>query len=147
MIEVPAAVAMADRLAKESDFFSIGTNDLAQYVMAADRGNAAVVQLCDSFHPAVLRMVRTTVEAGHRAGIPVGMCGELAGMPAAAPLLIGLGLDELSMNARSVPEVKAAIRKKSAAECRLLVEKALDQDDGIGVRQLLSDVNRNWSSR
>jgi phosphoenolpyruvate-protein kinase (PTS system EI component) len=91
--------------------------------------------------------VRATVEAGHKAGIPVGMCGELAGMPAAAPLLVGLGLDELSMNARSVPEVKAAIRKLSAAGCRLLAKNALDQDDGIGVRQLLSDVNRNWSSR
>jgi multiphosphoryl transfer protein len=147
MIEVPAAVAMADRLAKEAHFFSIGTNDLTQYVMAADRGNPAVAQFCDSFHPAVLRMVRATVEAGHKAGIPVGMCGELAGMPAAAPLLVGLGLDELSMNARSVPEVKAAIRKLSAAGCRLLAKNALDQDDGIGVRQLLSDVNRNWSSR
>jgi phosphocarrier protein FPr len=139
MIEVPAAVAMADRLAKAADFFSIGTNDLTQYVMAADRRNAAVARLCDSLHPAVLRMVRTTVEAGHRAGIPVGMCGELAGMPAAAPLLIGLGLDELSMNAPSVPQVKAVIRKLSAAECRNLAAKALDQDEGTGVRQLLSN--------
>lgn len=138
MIEVPAAVAMADQLAREADFFSIGTNDLTQYVMAADRGNAAVAQLCDSFHPAVLRMVRTTVEAGHKAGIPVGMCGELAGTPAAAALLIGLGLDELSMNAPSVPEVKTAIRRLSAAECRILTAKALDQDEGAGVRQFLS---------
>jgi phosphocarrier protein FPr len=137
MIEVPAAVTMADQLAKEADFFSIGTNDLTQYVMAADRGNAAVARLSDSFHPAVLRMARTTVEAGHKAGIPVGMCGELAGNPNAAPLLIGLELDELSMNANSVPEVKAAIRKLSAAECRNLVAKALDQIDGDGVRQML----------
>ena len=140
MIEVPAAVAMADQLAKEADFFSIGTNDLTQYVMAADRGNAAVARLADSFHPAVLRMVSTTVEAGHRAGIPVAMCGELAGNPNAAPLLIGLGLDELSMNADSVPEVKAAIRKLSAAECRNLTAKALDQIDGHGVRQLLMNA-------
>jgi phosphocarrier protein FPr len=140
MIEVPAAVAMADQLAKEADFFSIGTNDLTQYIMAADRGNAAVARLADSFHPAVLRMVNTTVEAGHRAGIPVAMCGELAGNPNAAALLIGLGLDELSMNANSVPEVKAAIRKLSAAECRNLIAKALDQIDGHGVRQLLMNA-------
>jgi phosphocarrier protein FPr len=140
MIEVPAAVAMADQLAKEADFFSIGTNDLTQYVMAADRGNAAVARLSDSFHPAVLRMVRTTVEAGHRAGIPVGMCGELAGNPNAAPLLIGLGVDELSMNATSISEVKAAVRKLSVAECRNLVVKAQDQIDGDGVRQLLMNA-------
>ncbi len=145
MIEVPAAVAMADQLAKEADFFSIGTNDLTQYVMAADRGNAAVAHLSDSFHPAVLRMVRSTVEAGHRAGIPVGVCGELAGNPDAAPLLIGLGLDELSMNAHSVPEVKAAIRKLSAAKCRNLAKKAMDRDDGNGVRQLLTNA-RNGSA-
>jgi phosphocarrier protein FPr len=137
MIEVPAAVAVADQLAKEADFFSIGTNDLTQYVMAADRGNAAVARLSDSFHPAVLRMVRATVEAGHRAGIPVGMCGELAARTDAAALLIGLGLEELSMNANNVPEVKVAIRKLSAADCRNLVAKALDQIDGDGVRQML----------
>jgi phosphoenolpyruvate-protein phosphotransferase/dihydroxyacetone kinase phosphotransfer subunit len=142
MIEVPAAVAMADRLAKEADFFSIGTNDLTQYVMAADRGNAAVVSLCDSFHPAVLRMVRTAVEAGHRAGIPVNLCGELAGNPDAAPLLIGFGLDELSMNAHCVPEVKAVIRKLSAAKCRNLAKRALKKEDSDGVRQLLKNAKK-----
>lgn len=139
MIEVPAAVAMADQLAKEADFLSIGTNDLTQYVMAADRGNAAVAHLSDSFHPAVLRMVRTAVEAGHKADIPVGMCGELAARTDAAALLIGLGLDELSMNADRVPEVKAAIRKLTASKCRKLAVKALDQLDGDGVRQLLKN--------
>lgn len=142
MIEVPAAVAMADQLAKHVNFFSIGTNDLTQYVMAADRGNAAVENLSDSFQPAVLRMVRTTVEAGHRAGIPVGMCGELAGEPDAAPLLIGLGLDELSMNTGRIPEVKSAVRKLSADACRYLTEKALVQDDGDKVRQLLADARK-----
>lgn len=137
MIEVPAAVTMADRLAKEADFFSIGTNDLTQYVMAADRGNAAVAPLCDSFHPAILRMMRTAIKAGHRAGIPVGMCGELAANPDAAPLLIGLGLDELSMNARCVPEIKNVIRTLSAAKCRKLVQKALKKEDAEGVRKLL----------
>jgi phosphocarrier protein FPr len=139
MIEVPAAVAMADQLAKEANFFSIGTNDLTQYVMAADRGNAAVAHLCDSFHPAVLRMVRTVVEAGHKTGIPVGMCGELAARTDAAALLIGLGLDELSMNANAVPGVKAAIRKLNSRVCRDLGARALDQIDGNGVRQLLTN--------
>jgi phosphocarrier protein FPr len=140
MIEVPAAVAMADQLASEADFFSIGTNDLTQYIMAADRGNAAVAHLSDSFHPAVLRMVRTAVTAGHTAGIPVGMCGELAGEPDAAPLLIGLGIDELSMNAPCIPEVKAAIRTLSAETCRNLAERALELDDGGKVRQLLAQA-------
>jgi phosphocarrier protein FPr len=140
MIEVPAAVAMADQLAREADFFSIGTNDLTQYMMAADRGNAAVAHLSDSFHPAVLRMVRTTVEAGHTAGIPVGICGELAGKPDAAPLLIGLDLDELSMSAPCIPEMKAAIRILSAETCRNLAKKALDLDDGDKVRHLLAQA-------
>jgi phosphoenolpyruvate-protein phosphotransferase len=142
MIEVPAAVAMADRLAKEADFFSIGTNDLTQYVMAADRGNAALTSLCDSFHPAVLRMMRTAVEAGHRAGIPVSICGELAGDPDATPLLIGFGLDELSMNAHCVPEVKAVIRKLSAAKCRNLAKRALKREDSEEVRQLLKNAKK-----
>jgi len=140
MIEVPAAVAMADQLAREADFFSIGTNDLTQYMMAADRGNVAVAHLSDSFHPAVLRMVRTTVEAGHTAGIPVGICGELAGKPDAAPLLIGLDLDELSMSAPCIPEMKAAIRILSAETCRNLAKKALDLDDGDKVRHLLAQA-------
>lgn len=140
MVEVPAAVAMADRLAQEADFFSIGTNDLTQYMMAADRGNAAVAHLSDSFHPAVLRMVRTAVEAGHRAGIPVGMCGELAGKAEATALLVGLGLDELSLEPHLVPEIKAAIRKLSGEECREIAARALDQEDGAAVRRLLADA-------
>jgi len=142
MIEVPAAVASADWLAKEADFFSIGTNDLTQYVMAADRGNVAVASLCDSFHPAVLRIVHMAVEAGHRAGIPVNICGELAGNPDATPLLIGLGFDELSMNARCVPEVKAVIRKLSAEKCRKLAERALKREDSDGVRKLLKNAKK-----
>jgi phosphocarrier protein FPr len=110
MIEVPAAVAIADQLAHEVDFFSIGTNDLTQYVMAADRGNAAVAGLVNPLNPAVLRMIRQTVEAGHAAGIWVGICGELAGDAKSAALLVGLGLDELSMNGPAIPAVKAAIR-------------------------------------
>jgi phosphocarrier protein FPr len=110
MIEVPSAVAVAELLAREVDFFSIGTNDLTQYVMAADRGNAAVAGLVNARNTAVLRMIRQTVEAGHAAGIWVGLCGELGGDPEASALLVELGLDELSMNGPSIPAVKAAIR-------------------------------------
>jgi multiphosphoryl transfer protein len=110
MVEVPSAVAIADQLAAEADFFSIGTNDLTQYLMAADRGNAQVNHLADALQPAVLRQIKQVVEAGHAAGIWVGLCGELAGNELATPLLVGLGLDELSMNAPAIPAVKQAIR-------------------------------------
>lgn len=137
MIEVPSAVAVADKLAEICDFFSIGTNDLTQYVMAADRGNASVSKLCDSLNPAVLRMVARTCEAGSKAGIEVGMCGELAGNAKASALLLGLGLDELSMNGPSVPDVKEAIRQVSMDECRALAEKAMAASSGDEVRELL----------
>lgn len=113
MIETPAAVLNADQLAAEVDFFSIGTNDLTQYVMAADRGNAQVAELVDPFQPAVLHAIRTAIDAAHNAGIWIGMCGEMAGDPAATELLVGMGLDELSMSAGAIPKVKAVIRALS----------------------------------
>ncbi len=125
MIEVPAAVAVADQLAREADFFSIGTNDLTQYVMAADRGNARVSGLASAFQPAVLRNVRDAAEAAHAAGIWIGMCGELAGNPMAAPVLLGLGLDELSMSAPSVPAVKEAVRGLTMADARRIAGEVL----------------------
>jgi len=128
MMEVPSAVAIADQLAKKVDFFSIGTNDLTQYLMAADRGNAKVAGLVNAFNPAVLRMIRQTVEAGHAAGIWVGLCGELGGNPKAAALLVGLGLDELSMNGPSIPAVKAAIRQLNKEEAERLAKKALEME-------------------
>ncbi|MCP4113938.1 MAG: phosphoenolpyruvate--protein phosphotransferase [Desulfobacteraceae bacterium] len=140
MIEVPSAVAMADLLAKEADFFSIGTNDLTQYVMAADRGNAAVSGLSDNLHPAVLRMVKFTVDAAHKEGIPVGMCGELAGQTKATPLLLGMGLDELSMNVPSIPEVKKNLRTLSKKECEILSDHALTLADGNAVRAFLDTL-------
>lgn len=139
MVEVPAAVALADQLARESAFFSIGTNDLAQYVMAADRGNAAVADLSDALHPAVLRMVRDTVAAGNAAGIPVAMCGELAGSAEAIPLLVGLGLDELSMNGPAIPRAKDVVRACDMAACARLAERALELPDAAAVRRLLRD--------
>jgi phosphocarrier protein FPr len=125
MIEVPSAVAIADQLATKVDFFSIGTNDLTQYVMAADRGNAKVSGLANALQPAVLRMIQMTVQAAHAAGIWVGMCGELAGNPLATPVLVGLGLDELSMNAPAIPAVKQAIRGLNLDKAREIAGNVL----------------------
>ncbi len=110
MVEVPAAALTAARLAEEADFFSLGTNDLTQYTMAAERGSERLAPLLSGPQPALLRLVRATVEAAAERGRPVGVCGELAGDPAAAVLLAGLGVGELSMTPALVPEVKAALR-------------------------------------
>lgn len=119
MIEVPSAALMADRLAREVDFFSIGTNDLVQYTLAVDRGNEQVGDLYQPLHPAVLEVLRRTVEGAREAGIPVAMCGEMAGNLRYLPVLVGLGLDELSMAAAAIPRVKRAlggIRRDACAE-------------------------------
>ena len=116
MIEVPSAVIMAPELAKEVDFFSIGTNDLIQFTLAADRGNEMVAHLFQALHPAILRMVKMTVEAGHSQGIEVGMCGEMAADPLATMILTGLGLDQLSVSPLMLPELRKIIRSISYAE-------------------------------
>lgn len=138
MVEVPSAVAIADRLAAEVDFFSIGTNDLSQYVMASDRTNPSVANLVDALHPAILRMVQQTVQAAHAAGISVGLCGELAADTLATPILLGLGLDELSVNPQSIPGVKQAIARFSIVESEAIVASALQQDSAEHVRELIS---------
>lgn len=117
MIEVPAAVLIAGELAKEVDFFSIGTNDLIQYVLAVDRMNDHIAHLYDPFHPAVLRMIKMTVDAAKKSGIVVSVCGEMAGDPEAAALLVGLGVNHLSMSARSLLMVKDRLSRLEAAEC------------------------------
>jgi phosphotransferase system enzyme I (PtsI) len=109
MVETPAAAVLVDVLAEASDFFSLGTNDLTQYTLAVDRGNAKVSGLFQPLHPAVLRLIRQTIDGGHAKGKWVGMCGELAGMTKAIPILLGLGLDEFSMNPRAIPEAKHLI--------------------------------------
>ncbi len=126
MIEIPSAVMLADHLAKEVDFFSIGTNDLTQYTMAADRTNPGVSYLNYALSPAVLRLVSRAIEEAHKAGIWIGMCGELAGEPVAIPVLLGLGLDEFSMNAPAIPLAKYIIRQLSLEKCQQIAKKALE---------------------
>ena len=118
MIEVPSAAVIADLLAKEVDFFSIGTNDLCQYVLAVDRMNEQIRDLYDPYHPAVLRLISYVIEQGHLHGIPVGMCGELAGDPQATSLLLGMGLRAFSMSASSIPGVKDVLLRSSVMAAR-----------------------------
>jgi phosphotransferase system enzyme I (PtsI) len=125
MIEVPSSAIMADRLAREVSFFSIGTNDLLQYLMAVDRGNERIAHLHDPANPAVVRILKMVVDAAHAAGIWVGICGELAGDIEFTPLLVGLGIDELSTSASLVPRVKKAIRSLDMSACREVVTHAL----------------------
>jgi phosphotransferase system enzyme I (PtsI) len=125
MIEVPSAAIMAESLAREVDFFSVGTNDLLQYLMAVDRGNERIAHLHDPSNPAVIRVLKMIVDAAHKAGIWVGVCGELAGDIEYTPMLVGLGFDELSASAAVVPRVKKAIRNLDLPSCRNLVEESL----------------------
>ncbi|MBR8840172.1 MAG: phosphoenolpyruvate--protein phosphotransferase [Stigonema ocellatum SAG 48.90 = DSM 106950] len=125
MVEVPSAVVIADKLAAEVDFFSIGTNDLTQYIMACDRTNPRVAALADAKHPAVLRMIQQTIQAAHNAGIWVGLCGELAADSQAVPILLGLGLDEVSMNPQTIPAFKEAIAQLTLAEAEAIAFEAL----------------------
>jgi phosphoenolpyruvate-protein kinase (PTS system EI component) len=139
MVEVPSVAVQAERFAREVDFFSIGTNDLAQYALAAERGNAALAALTDGPVPALLSLVRDVVRGAAAHGRWVGVCGELAGDPDAAVLLVGLGVTELSMAAGLVPEVKEVVRGMDAAEAARLAAAALDLDDAAAVRALVSD--------
>ena len=138
MVEVPAAVAMADQLAAEVDFFSIGTNDLSQYVMASDRTNPKVATLADAFEPAVLRMIQQTVKAAHHAGIWIGVCGELASSPLATPILVGLGVDELSMNPPAIPAVKAAVGRLTMSEAEAIAHAVLKLDSAEAARDYVA---------
>jgi phosphocarrier protein FPr len=138
MVEVPSAALTAARLAERVDFFSLGTNDLSQYTLAADRGNAEVATLADALHPATLRLIGETVRAARSRGRWVGVCGELAGQVEAVPLLIGLGVRELSVAVPSVARIKEAVRAVDSGACVRLARRALRLPDGAAVRVLLS---------
>ena len=139
MVEVPAAALMADHLAAEVDFFSIGTNDLSQYTMAADRANARVAPLASGFQPAVLRLVRDVIVAAHAQDKWVGLCGELAGEPLAIPILLGLGLDEFSMNPPVIPMAKQIIRALTLNEARKIAQAALELDSPDAIQTLVRE--------
>lgn len=137
MIETPAAVLSAGILAKRVDFFSIGTNDLIQYTLAADRTNAALSRLDGAFHPSVLRLLKMTVEAADKAKIPVTVCGEMAADPVAVPLLLGLGVRALSLAPAMLPQIRAVVRKTSLAGAQALAEDSLKAETAAEVRVLV----------
>ena len=138
MVEVPSAALLAKHLLHEVDFVSVGTNDLTQYTLAADRTNAAVSNLSDPLHPAVLRLIADVAEAGRVCGKWVGICGDLAGDSLATPLLVGLGVNELSMAPSLLPEVKGVLRATSTAEAREISCAALACPSAVEVRELLT---------
>ena len=144
MIEVPSAALMADVLAKEVDFFSIGTNDLIQYTLAADRNNEHVAHLYSPADPAVLRLIRMVVRAGQKEQIDVNVCGEMSGEPLYIPLLVGLGLRQLSATPRKIPEIKRVIRDLSVAEAERLAEHALTLETARQVGSYLRDQLRRY---
>lgn len=127
MIETPAAVMIAEELAKEADFFSIGTNDLTQYFLAADRGNESIAELYNSYHPSVLRAIAITIQAAHKQGIKAGMCGEFASDEKAAILLLGMGLDEFSMSAGEISCVKSRLREAACKEAKEAADNILSK--------------------
>jgi phosphocarrier protein FPr len=137
MIEVPSAAVMADVFAEHVDFFSVGTNDLTQYTLAMDRMHPQLAGKSDGLHPAVLRLINTTVEAAHKAGKWVGICGELGADPDAVPILVGLGVDELSVTVPAIPTVKAQVRLLKYEEAQVLAKKALSCGTASEVRELV----------
>lgn len=140
MIEVPSAVAIADILAEECDFFSLGTNDLIQYSLAIDRVNERVAHMYEPLHPGVLRLIMTAVQAGHTAGVKVNVCGEMAGDPISVPILLGMGLDELSMTSVAIPRIKRLIRMATMEECQEYLNTVLRCKTTLEVHQFVQDV-------
>lgn len=138
MVEIPAAAVAARRLAPLVDFFSIGTNDLTQYTLAADRTNERVAHIADYFEPAVLDLIKSVIDASHAHGIRTGMCGEMAGDPLAIPLLLGLGLDEFSMSPSMIPDIKDRIRHLSIEESRSIAARCLEMESAERVRSVLA---------
>jgi phosphoenolpyruvate-protein kinase (PTS system EI component) len=137
MIEVPSAAMLADQFAEHVDFFSVGTNDLTQYVLAMDRLHPTLAKEADALHPAVLRMIKLVVDAAHAQGRWVGVCGNLAAERVACPILIGLGVDELSVSPPAVSDLKSRIRDINLASAQSLARQALQCSSADEVRKLL----------
>jgi phosphotransferase system enzyme I (PtsI) len=137
MIETPGAALAADAIALEADFFAIGTNDLAMYTLAVDRAEAEVSHLYDPLHPAVLRLMQFATEAALRLRMPVSVCGEMAGNPRLVPLLLGLGIRTLSMNASAIPRVKQAVRSLDIGDCARFARRVMEQSDPQRIHELV----------
>jgi phosphocarrier protein FPr len=138
MIETPAAALLADAIAAEVDFLSIGTNDLAQYTLAMDRGHAELAARIDGMHPAVLRLTAATTSGAARRGCPVAVCGGLASDAQAVPVLVGLGVTELSVVPQLIPRSKAMLQRLTLAQCQALATRALELTSAADVRALIS---------
>ncbi|WP_416197433.1 MAG: Phosphoenolpyruvate-protein phosphotransferase [Sporanaerobacter sp.] len=139
MVEIPSAAIQSDVFAKEVDFFSIGTNDLIQYTLAVDRGNENISYLYSQYHPAVLRLIKMTIENGHKEGIWVGMCGEAAGDERLIPILLGMGLDEFSMSASSILKARYIIKNISKIEMENMIEEILNLETPLQVKQYIDE--------
>ena len=138
MIEIPSAVMIADHLARKVDFFSIGTNDLIQYSVAVDRTNDRIAYLFEPFHPGILKLLKMTVEAGHSNGIPVAVCGEISSDPTAALILLGMGMDELSMAPAFIPKIKRIIRSVKMDKVEKMVKKVLTLETADEIKKCIS---------
>jgi phosphoenolpyruvate-protein phosphotransferase (PTS system enzyme I) len=144
MIEIPSAVMVADILAESADFFSIGTNDLIQYTLAIDRSNENVAYMYEPYHPAVIRMIMQIVKAAHNAGIEVSLCGEMAGDPFCIPILLGMGINELSLTATGIPQLKKLIRSLSRAEAEKDLENILKLKTSEEVRKYIHTITKDY---
>jgi phosphoenolpyruvate-protein phosphotransferase len=140
MIEVPSAAIMARHFAEEADFMSLGTNDLTQYTLAADRGNPKLAEIADGLNPAVLAMIKNTVDGARGKNCWIGVCGGIAGDPLAVPALIGLGVDELSVSVPAIPQIKSRVRELSKADCEKIASRVLELPTAGEVREYLRRV-------
>ncbi len=140
MVETPAASLIADALARECDFFSIGTNDLIHYLMAIDRNNRHVAYLNEAMHPAIIRSLKRIIDAGHREGIKVGACGELSADPYGVVLMLGMGIDELSASPPFLPGIKHLIRRLNAQACTELAEQVLMSTDIPACKHMVNEM-------
>jgi phosphotransferase system enzyme I (PtsI) len=147
MVEVPSAAICADKLIRLCDFFSIGTNDLIQYTLAVDRNNEKVVRFYQPTNPAVLKLIRNTIAAANEAGKPVSLCGEMAGNPLFAPLLLGMGLRDFSMSPSLIPGVKERLRAVSVSECEALVHRVMEMTSSEEIDGVLGEFARIANKR